>query len=56
MSLITGNFNLRSSSWWSKDTNTITGLKLFSLTSSKGLSQLITDPTHSKQIVLPITT
>ena len=44
--VVTGDFNSRSSSWWSKDTNTIEGLNLFSLTSSSGFSQLINEPTH----------
>ena len=46
LSVVTGNFNSISSSWWPKDTDTIEGLKLFSLTSSNGLSQLINEPTH----------
>ena len=46
LSVVTGDFNSRSSSWWSKDTDTIEGLKLFSLISSNGLSQLINEPTH----------
>ena len=46
LSVVTGDFNSRSSSWWSKETDTIEGLKLFSLTSSDGLSQLINEPTH----------
>ena len=46
LSVITGDFNSRCSSWWSNDTDTSEGLKLFSLTSSNGFSQLINDPTH----------
>ena len=46
LSVVTGDFNSRSSFWWSKDTDTIEGLKLFSLTSSDGLSQLINEPTN----------
>ena len=46
VSVITGDFNSRSFSWWSKDINAIAGLKLFSLTSSNGLSQFINEPTH----------
>ena len=46
LSVVTGDFNSRSSSWWSKDANAIEGLKLFSLTFSNGLSQLINKPTH----------
>ena len=44
--VITGYFNSRSFSWWSKDINAIEGLKLFSLTSSNGLSQFINEPNH----------
>ena len=46
LSIITGNFNARSSTWWPKDTDTPEGLKLFSLTSSNAFSQLINEPTH----------
>ena len=46
LSVVTGGINSRSSSWWSKDTDTIEGLKLFSLKYSNGLSQLINEPTH----------
>ena len=44
--IITGDFNARSSSWWSEDINTTEGLNLFSLTSSNGFYQLINEPTH----------
>ena len=40
--VITGDFNVRSSSWWSKGISTT----LFSLTSSNGFPQLINEPTH----------
>ena len=43
---ITGDFNARSSSWWSKDINTIKGSKLFSLTSSNGFPQLTNERKH----------
>ena len=43
---VTGDFNSRCSSWWSNDINTTEGLKLLSLTSSNGFSQLIHEPTH----------
>ena len=46
LSIITGDFNARSSSWWSEDINTTEGLNLFSLTSSNGFYQLIIEPTH----------
>ena len=46
LSAVTGDFNSRSSSWRSKDTDTIEGLKLLSLISSNRLSQLINEPTH----------
>ena len=45
-SVITGDFNASSSSWWSKQIDTIEGWKFFSLTSSNLLSQLINEPTH----------
>ena len=45
LSVITGDFNARSSSWWSKDIVTTEGSKL-SLTSSNGFPQLINEPTH----------
>ena len=41
VSVITGDFNARSSSWWSEDINTSEGTKLYSLTSSNGFSQLM---------------
>ena len=46
VSIITGDFNARSSSWWSNDTNTLAGTNLYSLTSSNNFSQLINEPTH----------
>ena len=44
--VITGHFNARSSSWWSEDIINSEGAKLYLLTSSKGFSQLINEPTH----------
>ena len=46
LSVITGDFNARSSYWWSKDINTSEGLKLLSLTSANRVSQLINELTH----------
>ena len=46
LSVITGDFNARSSSWWSKDIDTTEGSKLFSLTSSNGFPQLMNEPTY----------
>ena len=46
VSIITGDFNARSSSCWSNDTNTLAGTNLYSLTSSNNFSQLINEPTH----------
>ena len=46
VSIITGDFNARSSSWWSNDTNTLEGTNLYSLTSSNNFSQSINEPTH----------
>ena len=46
LSVVTGDFNSRCSSWWSNDVNTTEGLKLLSLTSSNGFTQLIHEPAH----------
>ena len=46
LSVIMGDFNARMSCWWSEDINTSEGLKLLSLTSANGVSQLINEPTH----------
>ena len=43
---ILGDFNARSSSWWSDDINTTEGTHIDSLTSFYGLQQLISQPTH----------
>ena len=42
----TGDFNVRSSSWWKNDLLTSEGSKVDAITSSYGLSQLIREPTH----------
>ena len=41
-----GNFSTRSFPWWPKEINTKKGSKFFKLTSSRGFSQLIKEPTH----------
>ena len=46
VSIITGDFNARSSFWWSDDISTSEGTNLYSLTSSNGFFQLINEPTH----------
>ena len=46
LSVVTGDFNARSSYWWYNDINSTEGTNLFSLTSSNGFSQLINEPTH----------
>ena len=46
LSVITGDFNARSSYWWCKNISTTEGSKLFSLTFLNGFSQLINEPTH----------
>ena len=48
LSVVTGDFNVRSSSWWYNDINTIQGSHLYSLTSSNGFYQLINEPTHTQ--------
>ena len=44
--LITGDFNVRSSNWWKNDLSTSKGTQVDSLTTSYGLSQIISDPPH----------
>ena len=44
--LIRGNFNIRSSDWWKNDLSTFEGTQVDPLTTSYGLSQIISDPTH----------
>ena len=46
LSVITGDFNAGSSSWWPEDINSTVGSKLFSLTSSNGFPRLINELTH----------
>ena len=47
--LVTGDFKVRSSSWWKDDCVTRQGNKIESLTCYYGLSQLISDPIHILQ-------
>ena len=49
--IILGDFNARSSVWWTRDKTTIEGTQLESLTTVHGFHQLISQPTH----VLPQT-
>ena len=44
--LVTGDFNVRSSSWWKNHLTTIEGNQVDAITLSYGLSQLIYEPTH----------
>ena len=44
--LVTGDFNVRSFSWWKNDLTTSEGNQVDAITSSYGLSQLICEPTH----------
>ena len=44
--VITGAFNVRSTNWWKKDLSTSEGTQVDSLTTSYGLSQIISDLTH----------
>ena len=46
VSIITGDFNARSSSWSPDDINNSEGTNLYSLTSSNGFYQLINEPIH----------
>ena len=44
--LVTGDFNVRLSSWWKNDLTANGGSQVDAITSSYGLSQLICEPTH----------
>ena len=44
--ILIGDYNARSRSWWPSDTNTPEGMQLDTLTSSYGLQQLVNEPTH----------
>ena len=44
--MITGDFNARSSNWWSLDKENTEGQEIDSLTSACGYSQTINQPTH----------
>ena len=44
--IILGDFNARSSSWWKNDKTTVEGARLEALTSLHGFHQLISEPTH----------
>ena len=46
LTLVTWDFNVRSSSWCSDDITTTEGTKLLSLTSFNGFEQIINEPTH----------
>ena len=47
LSIVTGDFNAKSYSWWSNDINTIARSKLLALSSSNGFSQVVNEPTHT---------
>ena len=44
--VILGDFNARSSTWWSNDITNINGTLIDSLTTTHGFKQLISDSTH----------
>ena len=44
--LIADNFSVRSTNWWKNDLSMFEGTQVDSLTTSYGLSQIISDPTH----------
>ena len=46
MLLVTGDFNMRSSSLWSDDIDTVEGMRLESIASYYGLHQIINEQTH----------
>ena len=46
LSVILGDFNARSKSWYNGDIDTVEGTNILSLTSSSGFHQIIKEPTH----------
>ena len=46
LSIVTGDFNAKSYSWWSNDINTIARSKLLALSFSNDFSELVNEPTH----------
>ena len=46
LTVVIGNFNARSSKWWTDEKTTQEGLKIENLLSQLSLSQVINDPTH----------
>ena len=49
LSVVIGDFNARSSKWWTDDKTTQEGLKIENLLSQYSLSQVINEPTHISQ-------
>ena len=50
--VILGDFNAQSKSWWYGDSTTVEGTRLDSLVSTHGFNQLISEPTHILQNLL----
>ena len=46
LSVVIGDFNARSSKWWTDDKTTQEGLKIENLLSQYSFSQVINEPTH----------
>ena len=44
--MVNGDFNAKSTTWWSGDTNTVEGTNIEALTSYHGFEQVINEPTH----------
>ena len=49
VSIILGDFNARSTCWWSNDIDSVESTKLFSLSTSNGFHQFISEPTHIRR-------
>ena len=49
LTVVIGDFNARSSKWWTDDKTTQEGLKIENLLSQFSLSQVINEPTHISQ-------
>ena len=49
VSVILGDFNARSTSWWSDDIDSLESTKLLSLSALNGFHQIISEPTRSQR-------
>ena len=56
VSVILGDFNARSTIWWSSDIDSLEGSKIFSLSTLNGFLQIISEHTYAQRIALLVLT